>query len=105
MRDEFGLPMAEQLGLELMLPAHFGGGLLSAHHFEHHPRFELGTELATLTHGCTLLLDLSYLISLPVQDAGRTTPLWAARHQGKHTSRSLLSTGLATSRQSGPVPR
>src|SRR5258706_10957705 len=69
-----GLPPAEQIGLELILAADLGRPLLPAEDVEHDPRLELGTELATLTHGDTLLLDLSYLISLPVQDLGRTTP-------------------------------
>ena len=68
-----GLPPAEQIGLALLLAADLGRPLLPAEDVAHDPRLELGTELATLTQGDTLLLDLSYLMSLPVQDLGRTT--------------------------------
>lgn len=67
-----GLPAAEQVGLELVFARHLGGALLSAEHLEDDPRLELCAEVTTLTHGCTLLLDISYLINLPDHDLERT---------------------------------
>src|SRR5579875_633376 len=68
-----GFPATEQLGLELILAAHLGGAFLPAEDFQHYPRLELGAELTPLAHGDTLLLDLSYLICLPVQDLGSSS--------------------------------